>query len=229
MIHPLANLETTKVLHLAIIVILVMGIGYIVEKNAYGCTGFCIARSSLESHLSPLKQFNSGIMAKNVTCANSLVLVIKTDDGSPACVKSTTAQKLVERGWAKEAVTNPSKMKNLTVNPLGVAALVTYAPPDACMGMACPPFTFYLKINSNYTAYLLGYDICGPDLCVNNETLSIMLPKNSIQMPIYASIPLSENKKWNYGDTVNLHLKISPSQDNKTAYLLDFKNSTIVP
>lgn len=35
---------------------------------------------------SPLKQFKSGL---------------KAEDGSPACVKPQTAQKLVERGWAK--------------------------------------------------------------------------------------------------------------------------------
>ncbi|MDE1766775.1 MAG: PQQ-like beta-propeller repeat protein [Thaumarchaeota archaeon] len=50
----------------------------------------------------PLKQFQSGVAAKDVHCSDELILVIKTEDGSPACVKPDTAQKLIERGWAKE-------------------------------------------------------------------------------------------------------------------------------
>ena len=48
---------------------------------------------------SPLKQFRSGIVANDVKCNQDLQLVIKSEDGSPACVKLQTAQKLVERGW----------------------------------------------------------------------------------------------------------------------------------
>ncbi len=51
----------------------------------------------------PLKQFKSGIAAKDIKCQEGLQLVIKTEDGSPACVTSTTAQKLVERGWGISA------------------------------------------------------------------------------------------------------------------------------
>ena len=49
----------------------------------------------------PLKQFKSGIAAKDVTCKEGLQLVIKTKDSSPACVRSLTAAKLVTLGWAK--------------------------------------------------------------------------------------------------------------------------------
>ena len=50
--------------------------------------------------LSPLKQFKSGIVAKDVTCAKDLQLVIKAEDGSPACIKPNDATILVQRGWA---------------------------------------------------------------------------------------------------------------------------------
>ncbi|MGI0018182.1 MAG: hypothetical protein ACREA1_05695 [Nitrosotalea sp.] len=49
--------------------------------------------------LSPLKQLKSGIAVQNVTCSESLVLVIKTTDGSPACVKDTSVGRLVRQGW----------------------------------------------------------------------------------------------------------------------------------
>lgn len=54
-----------------------------------------------EMPLSPLEQFKSGIAAKNVVCADGFTLVIKAEDGSPACVKPTTVNILIERGWAK--------------------------------------------------------------------------------------------------------------------------------
>ncbi|MDE1725548.1 MAG: hypothetical protein KGH76_06600 [Thaumarchaeota archaeon] len=53
------------------------------------------------NHMSPLKQFKSGIKAEDVKCRQDLQLVIKSRDGSPACVKPDTVQKLIERGWAK--------------------------------------------------------------------------------------------------------------------------------
>ncbi len=48
---------------------------------------------------SPLKQYESGTMAKDVTCKQGFQLIIKAADGSPACVKPETKIKLVERGW----------------------------------------------------------------------------------------------------------------------------------
>jgi hypothetical protein len=57
-------------------------------------------KTANENVLSPLKQFNSGIAAKDVKCDNGLSLVIKGEDGSPACVKPDTVTKLESRGWA---------------------------------------------------------------------------------------------------------------------------------
>lgn len=48
----------------------------------------------------PLEQFKAGTPANDVKCNDGLQLLIKAEDGSPACVKPDTAQKLVERGWA---------------------------------------------------------------------------------------------------------------------------------
>ncbi|WP_166390018.1 hypothetical protein [Candidatus Nitrosotalea sp. TS] len=92
-----------KTLYLTIIVILVIGISYVIDKNVYGCTGFCAARQSSESTLSPLKQFNSGIAPNNITCNSGLQLIIKAEDGTPACVRPENVANLVERGWAKQA------------------------------------------------------------------------------------------------------------------------------
>lgn len=47
----------------------------------------------------PLDQFWSGIAAKDIQCKKELQLVIKSEDGSPACVKSEHLARLVQYGW----------------------------------------------------------------------------------------------------------------------------------
>lgn len=47
----------------------------------------------------PLKQFRSGIAAKDVKCNQGLELLMKSHDNMPACVKSTSIQRLLGQGW----------------------------------------------------------------------------------------------------------------------------------
>ena len=47
----------------------------------------------------PLQQLTTGIAPKDVACKKGLNLVLNAEDGSPACVKPDTAQKLIQRGW----------------------------------------------------------------------------------------------------------------------------------
>lgn len=49
---------------------------------------------------SPLAQFRLGMPSHNVACKLDLQLIIKAEDGSPACVKPQTVQKLVDLHWA---------------------------------------------------------------------------------------------------------------------------------
>ena|SRR3989442_1431812 len=63
-------------------------------------TGFSVKSYTVPpNQISPLKQFQSGISANNITCKEGLQLIIKATDGYPACVKSETSKILVERGW----------------------------------------------------------------------------------------------------------------------------------
>jgi len=48
----------------------------------------------------PLKQVKNNINPENVICNKNLQIIFKVSDGSPACVKPKTAEKLIERGWA---------------------------------------------------------------------------------------------------------------------------------
>lgn len=51
--------------------------------------------------LSPRKQTEQGIPPLGVVCKLGLQLILKLSDDSPACVKPSSIDKLVARGWAQ--------------------------------------------------------------------------------------------------------------------------------
>ncbi len=84
----------------------------------------------------PLQQLRMGVSAKDVVCKEDLQLVIKLEDGSPACVKSDTANILVERGWGKIIT---SQVIIPTTQPCNGDTLIPYSyalpcvrPPPTC-------------------------------------------------------------------------------------------------
>lgn len=132
-----------------------------------------------------------------------------------------------------QQTSNMSNTKNH--DPFGITALIINRPSSGCLGPpgngtggGCPPNNFYLKINSNSTAYLVGYNICDNNSCAKNNNLSLLLPINTVLNPNYQSIGLPVNLQWKYGDTVNIQLEVSSNADNKTASPIDLGNSTIV-
>lgn len=59
-------------------------------------------------------QVEAGISAQHVVCkSNFQIVIIKAEDGSPACVTPDTAQKLIERGWA-ESITSEISQTSAT-------------------------------------------------------------------------------------------------------------------
>jgi hypothetical protein len=133
-----------------------------------------------------------------------------------------------------DSITQASDMQNY--DPFGITALVIYHPPGLCpvpvsntTTARCPQNNFYLKINSNSTAYLLGYNICNGNSCTNSNDLSVSLPINTGLKPDYQMIGLPVNLQWKYGDLINIQLEVSSTLDNKTAMSVNIGNSTIVP
>ncbi|HEX5359132.1 MAG TPA: hypothetical protein VFW99_04370 [Candidatus Nitrosotalea sp.] len=57
--------------------------------------------TTLKTILLPLQQFQSGINGKDVQCRDGFQLILKVENGHPTCVKPTTSNILIERGWAK--------------------------------------------------------------------------------------------------------------------------------
>ena len=58
----------------------------------------CVMAKKL--HLAPLKQIRVGLGALDVSCKDGYQLVLKSTNNMPSCVKPSTADELVKRGWA---------------------------------------------------------------------------------------------------------------------------------
>ncbi|MDE1841727.1 hypothetical protein [Candidatus Nitrosotalea okcheonensis] len=58
-----------------------------------------MSTNSTFSRLPPLEQVKSGVSPKDVTCKQGFTLIMKADDGSPACVDPQVMQILIQRGW----------------------------------------------------------------------------------------------------------------------------------
>jgi hypothetical protein len=69
------------------------------ENMTGNMTGTSNGPPIIQKILSPLQQFKSGTSATSVKCNEGFTLVIKIEDGSPACVTSQISQALVARGW----------------------------------------------------------------------------------------------------------------------------------
>ena len=62
--------------------------------------------SHSETILPPLKQIQGGISLEDILCTNDKVLIYKNNnDNTPACVKPSSVDKLIERGWVDESKT----------------------------------------------------------------------------------------------------------------------------
>jgi len=55
--------------------------------------------TDFQVHSSPNLQIEFGVLPSDITCKQGLELIFKSSDKSPACVKSSTAQKLLVREW----------------------------------------------------------------------------------------------------------------------------------
>jgi len=113
--------------------------------------------------LAPLKQIKSGISVDSVQCDTDLVLVIKTEDGSPACVKSDTATKLFARGWA-QSTTQSTSGSDQTSNQV-----VTLAQNNQEIYLKKGE-SFLLKLGNNY-----NWNIDITDQTVVSRVINIMV------------------------------------------------------
>ncbi len=104
----------------------------------------------------PLQQLTTGIAPKDVSCKETLELVIKTEDGSPACVRYTTAALLIERGWAKEAILNMKSSESTITIPVNSSILYN--------GFTFTPSVVKVIIGTNNTVRWINMDSVTNDI-----------------------------------------------------------------
>ena len=52
-----------------------------------------------ETMLRPRQQMESGIEPQDVVCKEGLLLILRTSDGSAACVTESSSTRLIDMGW----------------------------------------------------------------------------------------------------------------------------------
>ncbi len=121
-------------------------------------------------------------------------------------------------------------------NDFGINALVIHRPFLGCPVVEnCIHSDYYLKINSNSTTFITGYNICDVNSCTKKDGLFITLPVVDVLHPNYQEIPLPDNLPWKDGDFVNITVKapsgtmlgITNSSRNATVWI-DLGTSEIV-
>ncbi|MGI0069544.1 MAG: hypothetical protein ACREAN_04730, partial [Nitrosopumilaceae archaeon] len=137
-----------------------------------------------ETVLSPLQQFKSGTPASDVKCNDGLQLILKTEDGSPACVSSNTAQILIVRGWTKN-ITGISALAN---PPVGLYNLTLSAKP-IILGI---PFYINAVVTNYQSEPITYYSGCISPLSVSFD--NIQASTNSIHCLAISKYTLGPNQ-----------------------------------
>lgn len=143
-----------------------------------------IAENDL-SVLSPLKQFKQGISIHDVKCNTNLTLVIKSEDGSPACVKQDTVQKLVERNWGTILIKNISNQKmNGTIS--GIVSVHVYGGPV----LSSPDHSVHYEVDVYKTD---GITVAGKTISDLDAHYSLQLPAGNYIIYTYNNTKQEEH------------------------------------
>ncbi|MHB8603478.1 MAG: hypothetical protein ACYC6W_11270 [Nitrosotalea sp.] len=141
--------------------------------------------------LSPLKQFKSGTIPRDVTCWQGFQLIFKAEDGSPACVTSDTSSILVQRGWTHN---NIILQKNLPHVIIPLLNDTNSGKPEATNeNKTSPTLQLFLSVDSGYENPAWPVSI---DIALNN-TGSVPLtleksdnwPRNDLTSGMCSNLP----------------------------------------
>jgi len=161
--------------------------------------------TGLEHPVSPLKQFKSGIAINEIQCEESLILVTK-HDGSPACVKPLTAEKLIQRGWG----IIPDNGNSETSVPVNFDTIDFSKTINANNQFA---FDYYAQVNENQNIFFSPWSITSAFAIVNEGA------KGNTADEIQNVFGLDENSKENF-KAINKIL----NQENP-GYIIEVANS----
>ena len=75
-----------------------------------------VSAEDTKNNISPKKQTMSGADVHQIQCKEGFELILKIGDWSPACCKSSSVDKLIERGWAVDHDTTHDIMMESMIN-----------------------------------------------------------------------------------------------------------------
>src|SRR5574340_218284 len=116
---------------------------------------------------SPLKQFKSGIKSHDVKCILGFELILKTENNSPACVELETAQKFVDRGWAKMIISNVLNSGTIVTIPVNSSISTS--------GLTFSPSTVQVVIGVNSTVEWINMDSVMNDITSDSRSFETSL------------------------------------------------------
>jgi hypothetical protein len=145
----------------------------------------------------PLKQFRSGVPAKNIKCQSSLELVINAEDGTPACVTPDGAITLAQRGW----IPHQDAMKEKMTHEQSTHTIATIDLKDQASCQETPLSGMWYVTNS--TCVITNLTLAGDSLIVNGSVFpSIVLTITGTINNIQGSITNNGTINTN-GGTIN--------------------------
>jgi len=167
----------------------------------------------------PLKQFKSGIAAKDVKCEPGLQIIIKAEDGSPACVRSSTAAILVTLGWAKSQE-SAGVFVTLAEGQREGPLLVQKIFPDSIQGLDFREYPLATTIGYPITLHIgeSASNGCTVEITlvkINNDTATFLKKENHVRM---CPICLSENTAI---DTPNGPISVKELKTGITVFTQD--------
>lgn len=213
-----------KVLHLSIIAIIGISLTMMSFPASFALGYGSIAKPVITSV--PLRIFHLGVSVKDIICKGELHLIVKAEDGSPACVKQDTATKLVERGWAKMisetgvAINSYTPISNATENQVVKVVEIKMVPPYTPGGpviqltiqnVGTMPITHLdvtLETNHNYTFNFKRITSSTPLISGNSMSDTTMLVGGGFQTEsTYRLIINGMESNMPFGYIENTHIK----------------------
>lgn len=134
----------------------------------------------------PLKQVAQGVLPNEIICKEGLELIIK-NNGSPACVKSKTAEILIERGWAKqkqkqiELQKETEEREQEKFDPVVVKAAKENIPEMQSLPKEVLKQCKAVKSFSDYQIFLLAVGLMGEELTETINGINYALTLLEIQ------------------------------------------------
>lgn len=189
--------------------------------------GFYSMLNSTQSQTvsSPLEQSRFGIDSHDIVCKQNLQLVMKSEDGSPACIRSDTVSKLVERGWIKLrfatgiAINSYTPISNETEDQTVKIVEIKMVPPYTPGGpviqltiqnVGTTPITnlnAMLETNHNYTFNFKSITSSTPLISGNSRSDTTMLVGGGFQTESTYSLIISgmkDNMPFEYLEKVRI-------------------------